>query len=92
MAFTPGELTNIANAALDFYYTPDGLTPRERSKRGLRAARRALQEAQSALDDALAYRDEVRRMSFSQRNTPWTKREFYRDTMYATPRADAPGS
>ena len=75
MAFTAEELTNIANAARDFYFTPDGLTPRERAKRQLQAARRALREAQKVVDAALAYQAEVRRLPFAERNKPWVKRD-----------------
>jgi hypothetical protein len=74
MPFTQEELTNVANAALDFYYAPDGLSPLVRARHRLKAARNALKEAETELAAALEYRSQVRRMPFARRNKPWTDR------------------
>ena len=76
---TVDEMANIANAALDWYLTPDDLTPRERSRQRLREARRALRQAKADLEQAIAYRNEVRRMPFAERNKRWERTEKDKD-------------
>ena len=73
MAFTPEEMQRIANAALDFYHTPDNLTPRERARKRVREARRKLREAQNRLSEALAYKAEVRRMPVEYQIKRWER-------------------
>lgn len=73
--FTPEELVEIANASLDYYLTPDNLTPRERSRERLREARQALREAEAQLKAALVYKAAVRRMSFVERNKRWERKK-----------------
>jgi hypothetical protein len=89
MAFTPGELTNIANAALDWYYTPDNLTPLERSRQRLKIARRALKDAQAELEAALEYKTEVRRMSYAERHKRWNEPKTQFSTLF-TPADERP--
>ena len=75
MPFTAEELSRIANASLDFYYSPDGLTPLERSRDNLKIARRKLKEAQAQLEKALQYKREVRRLPYAERHRRWLKRD-----------------
>lgn len=83
MAFTAAELSNIANATLDWFYTPDHLTPLERARDRVAKAKQALREAEKDLELALEYRKIVHALPKAERHRRWDKREDWQpiDTM-----------